>query len=724
MIHDPNNSIFRLKMPSKMLSELRKFLTSFVEKVPEDEPQARFGHIQMPPYRFGEVSLMESIRQEFVKGDCPDMTFFVVPDSEKDLGTGINEHDTIKATILSFSDLLYALRATKEMAPAGEEWGFRTDDAAVAAWQEHKLLPISVVMVICLDPLMPSACALSLIGIVKWAIQMSLELESDIRLLTMSAEEDFNFLSKVVSFTAPGVNVASLNLAAHGEVDPMQHCRCPNSSDVDMWAEGVLECIRKEPEWRRLIVSFNAGFSKALETKMAKGDRKLVKTVYMDTATTVQPLVEVKAGGFKTYFLTIRGELSTLPPILNGYDEIHVIPGSSNAFRTEWDEFRCQMVASSYPASREDRQLQLWWIRQDSIPSRLIYPGQAPQALINAGGSRLRLVENAELGGFIAGVIDCASWGIDVGSAVACFVNHTLRTQEMVNRLQIQRLVNDYGLNLLGDEAVTFRAVLPAFGFDHRLALLVALDSGPFVRRVKVQLACMLKLGSVYKISVHGDPFNKPEPCKQILDECHGAGRSLAHRGAMWLALGLIKNHLRNAELNGGYDKSKDELKKLVTIKQQDALRFNTEVRKVLLLLSENGISVDDSESIAGEAVELTPEEEDVLHCHLLRAFLYQLSVIHVPDNSAPSNMLTTNLATLAKSKFDKLARATDIKSISKEEGGCVYGVSHELVLRDGSVLLDASWTSIPNSIVSEWEPWLMSDMNIHEALSTGILHS
>ncbi|KAF5533606.1 hypothetical protein FNAPI_12623 [Fusarium napiforme] len=196
--------------------------------------------------------------------------------------------------------------------------GFRTGDAAVAAWQEQMLLPISIVMVIYLDPLMPSACAISLIGIVKWAIQMSLELESDICWLTMSAEEDFNFLSRTY---------LSRLLASMPDI--------------------------------------------------------------LDIATTVQLLVEVKPGGFKTYFLTICGELSALPPILSGYDEIHIILGFSNAFRAEWDELRCQMVVSSYAASREDRQLQLWWIRQDTIPSTLIYAGQAPQALINAGGSRL-----------------------------------------------------------------------------------------------------------------------------------------------------------------------------------------------------------------------------------------------------------------------------------------------------------------------------------------------
>ncbi|KAG9498464.1 hypothetical protein J7337_009269 [Fusarium musae] len=240
-------------MSTKMLSELHDFLTLFVERVPEDKPQARFGHIQMPPYRLGG-----------------------------------------------------------RMANLGDDWAFNHPDWALSGWHEHKVIPTNIVLVLCLNPQVPSACALSLVGVVKWAIQMSL-MESDIRVLTMPAEEDFNFLSKIVSFTASGVNVASLNLAAHGQVDPIQHCKCPGTSDVNMYAEGVLGCMQNKPERRRLIVSFNAEFSKALETKMTKDDRKLMKTVYMDTATTIQPLVELEAGGFKTYFLTIRGELSSLP---------------------------------------------------------------------------------------------------------------------------------------------------------------------------------------------------------------------------------------------------------------------------------------------------------------------------------------------------------------------------------------------------------------------------
>lgn len=706
-----------------MLSELRNFLTLFVGRVPEDEPQARFGHIQMPPYRFGDVSLMEYIRQEFEQGGCPDLTFFVVPDSEKVLGTGVEENDATSAMALTFSNLLEALQATKRMALPYEDWGINVPGRALAGWQKNRLLPTCIVLVLCLDPQMPSACALSLIGIVKWACQMSLEPESDIRVLTMSAENDFNFLSDVVSFTAPGVNVATLNLAAHGEVDPIQRCEVPRSSEINSYADGILNRMRSEPETRRLIVSFNVGFFKTLEGKMTKDERKLLNAVYIDPATTVKPLVELQHStkGFKTSLLTVRGEMSSLPPILNGYDEIHVIPGSSDAMRTEWDDCRCQMVVSSHSASQEDRQLQCWWIQQASIPSRFIYPGQAPQAFFNAGGPRLRLVENAELGGFLVGVIDCASWGIDVGKAVACFVRQIARTQEMVERLDIQRLINNDGLNLFGDEAVTFRAVLPALGFDHRLAMLVALDSGPSVRRVKVQLACMLKLGLVHRINSNVDALNKPESYKGLLDGCHGIGRSLADRGAMWLALGLIKNHLRNAELNGGYDKSKDALKKLVSIKQQDASNFNTEVRKVLRLMSEKGISVDASESIAAEEDQLSSGERHVLHLHLLRAFLYQFSVIPLSESA---NMVNTNLATLAESRFDKLARLTDLKSISQREGGYVYGVSHEYVLRGESVPLDASWTSIPRAIVAECQLELRSDMNIHEVLSTGIQHS
>ncbi|KAJ4033176.1 hypothetical protein NW761_012700 [Fusarium oxysporum] len=200
-----------------MLSQLRKFLKPFIKKVSEDEPRARFGHIHMPPYRFGAVSLMESNRKEFMKGDCPNTKFFVVPDLEKDLGIGLDEDDTVRPLILKFSDLLEALQATKEMVLLGEEWAYRNANMKLDGWQQHKLLPVSIMLVLYLDPRMPSACALSLIGIVKWATAISLDPDSDIRVLTMSAEKDFNFLSHVVSFTAPAMWLALGHIKHHIE---------------------------------------------------------------------------------------------------------------------------------------------------------------------------------------------------------------------------------------------------------------------------------------------------------------------------------------------------------------------------------------------------------------------------------------------------------------------------------------------------------------------------
>uniref|UniRef100_A0A0D2XYE1 Uncharacterized protein n=1 Tax=Fusarium oxysporum (strain Fo5176) TaxID=660025 RepID=A0A0D2XYE1_FUSOF len=154
-------------MSSTMLSQLRKFLKPFTEKVSEDEPPLAPG----------------------TSSSLPTVSLFVVPDLEKDLGIELDEDDAVRPLILKFSDLLEALQATKEMALLGEKWGYRNAN-------------------------------------------MELD-DSDIRVLTMSAEKDFNFLSNVVSFTAPGVNVASLNLAAHGEFDPIQHCKIPTAGDLD-----------------------------------------------------------------------------------------------------------------------------------------------------------------------------------------------------------------------------------------------------------------------------------------------------------------------------------------------------------------------------------------------------------------------------------------------------------------------------------------------------------
>lgn len=187
--------------------------------------------------------------------------------------------------------------------------------------------------------------------------------------------------------------------------------------------------MRNKPEKRRFVMSLNVHLLKQLDTKMTEDERKLFKSVLMDPAISAEPLVHLErfASGAKTFLLTIRGELSSLPLILDGFDEIHIVPGSSDAMRPEWDKTRRKVVVYAHPASREDRQLQRWWIRQDSIPERSIYPDQAPQTFLEAGGSRLRLVENAELCGFIAGVFDCASWGADVDKAISCFVRQTLR---------------------------------------------------------------------------------------------------------------------------------------------------------------------------------------------------------------------------------------------------------------------------------------------------------
>lgn len=77
---------------------------------------------------------MESIRKEFVKGDCPNMKLFVVPDLEKDLGIELDEDDAVRPLILKFSDLLEARQATKEIALLGEEWGYRNANMDGIGW--------------------------------------------------------------------------------------------------------------------------------------------------------------------------------------------------------------------------------------------------------------------------------------------------------------------------------------------------------------------------------------------------------------------------------------------------------------------------------------------------------------------------------------------------------------------------------------------------------------
>ncbi|EXA38205.1 hypothetical protein FOVG_10173 [Fusarium oxysporum f. sp. pisi HDV247] len=400
---------------------------------------------------------------------------------------------------------------------------------------------------------------------------------------------------------------------------------------------------------------------------------------------------------------------------------------TSGIYQKAWDDISRQVIELPHWASMEDRHLQSWWIRQPSIPSRTLYTGtvRLPQFL-QAGGPRPRLVENVQLGGFIASLAGIASWGIDPDAALSCFVRQAQRAQEMSLRLHIQRLTAKDGLDLSEKEAEVFRTVVSLLGYDHRLALFVALDNGPEARRVKVQLAVMLKHGTDRTIRIHSSVFNDRKKYNSVLRGCYGLGNSMARQGTMWLNLGLLKRHHQMAEQHNGDDARQDPLSELVRVRPDRALLIGSEIGEILDHLVNLDVSVDSIRSVAQETKELSSEAKGEISYHLVRAFTHNLVVT---ENFSKNENDTPRLSHRVMSTWLELtqggrAKLIDINSYLKKEGVCAFGICYDLA-RDGNGRHTLSdWTYIPGIAVAKWRSEFKSNVTFYEILNTDVERS
>ncbi|KAF5678766.1 hypothetical protein FCIRC_6380 [Fusarium circinatum] len=693
-------------MSTLLLSKLEEFLQPLFLTGAE-YPSPRFGHIQVPPYRTGTGDLMESIRLALENSKVTREMLFVVPNVERSLLPPNVEknHGSVTPVILTFSELLDALRTTKSMAQEEELWS-----PANSSWESGQPLPGDLVLVLCLDPLMSAECALCLVGIVKWAREASEESPmADVRVITVSAEPNFNFLAEVVSYTSPGTNVTKLDLAALGEQDPER-------DSVE---------LQKNRDHKSLILSFDGGFEAEFKNVLSGREKELIDFVRVEATRDARPLLNLACSdkGPRTLFISFVGEVPFQPLDIHGFDKLHVVLGSSPIAGMDWHDASRQLVSLKQPPSREDRNLQIRWIHQPSIPERFLYAGvKALPLLAGLGLPRNRLVEGVQLGGFIASLADIASWGISVDRTLTCFVRPTHRVHEMTLKLHAQRLMEQDRFELSGREADVFRAVLPTFAYDHRLALLVALEAGPDVRRVKVQLALMLKHGMNKMLSFTGKAINDSTQYSKLLKECHGLGSSMARNGVMWLSLGILKRHQKMTEQRADYDPKKDRLYALTQIDPGKAEVFGVEVGKMLALLADLGVDVDTSKSVTHETGELSSEAQDEINLHLLRAYAHSLIVSEDRGRKDAPRICHKVVSTLIDSNMIRAAELHERNSRPVKQGEFQFGISHEMFVDNKSVghlLLD--WTSIPFKTVAQWRSSFGQNVTLKELLDVRV---
>ncbi|KLP16529.1 Uncharacterized protein LW94_6471 [Fusarium fujikuroi] len=289
----------------------------------------------------------------------------------------------------------------------------------------------------------------------------------------------------------------------------------------------------------------------------------------------------------------------------------------------------------------------------------------------------------------------------------------------MRTRLQVQGLINPTGLALIDSEASVFRRLLSTFRYDYRLSMFVALDSDAQVRRVKLELATMQNLWVANMISIKPGITTTNKLSAELFEGCLGLSSSLARRGVLWLNLGLLKQHLSNP------DKFKDYL-----VFNPRAKVVDRQVAQMLKLLPGQSES-NDQRSMSEEVAVLSAEQERVLQKHLLRAFLYQLTLTYYPKVNGTrngSNGFCHNLvSSMAKCDIEMLNTLTliNFKALYKKEGSEVaFGICHGLFRPDESRRVSCKdWTLIPAETVHEWLSEVAPEGNIFEVLHTGIQH-
>ncbi|KAM0187536.1 hypothetical protein ACHAPI_011073 [Fusarium lateritium] len=706
------------------MATITSALGRFLEDWCDPDSEARFGHIQIPPYRI--EGLLETMRQHFQTANSH-MPFFVVPDGELEIGTGLNcENEEFPSELMSFSKLMSVIRHNRYPG-IGEKWrvGYGVEE-----WEADEILPRKSIFVLQLDPAVSADCALALIDLVNWALSANDIDGNRVQLLTISAEKDSGFLSKLISVAAPRNRVYDLDLAVHGEQDPEKGAIVFSTTGTAEKAANILASIRNGPEIPRVIVTFDEGLFDEVWNGLRQSEYDLVDAKFCINGD-VSSLTNLKIGegaDGQTLLILVDSELHILPLGLPSCDELHLalydgyIPG-----QPLWDDATAQVTMCPRSTSGDDRRLQLWWARQPSIKKRHIYAtGKGIPAFLEDSCVRERLVEISQLGGFIAAAMDMSSWGVDAEKAIACFVRYSLRIEEMYRRLTIQRVITSKGPPIEEDElekprpalflseveANVFRNVLSLLDYDHRLALLVALEANPVARILKVEIAAILKFGSGNLVELRAtDDKEYEKKLDQMLKGCHDVSGALCSTGSIWFTLG----HFRRVRSGGD---ALNDLSNLVYVKESFVAKVHTLTEDIKGVLEKAGAK-------SSPSISINQEDERQVQRDLARAYIYQLTWSRYP---APSKRIvhkflsTMTTCTLAREPKGA-SYIIDFHALVSENGGAL-GICHDVhSSRTNNEISSDDWTWIPSQVVADWLKANEPDRHICEVLSTGIQH-
>ncbi|KAG5766579.1 hypothetical protein H9Q72_005346 [Fusarium xylarioides] len=686
---------------------LDEFISAFSASPTHGRPNARFGHIKIPGFRLQEPSLMESIRQSLSCTKVENMVF-VASELERAIGFGFSEVGFAPMR-LAFSELLTCVEKNRADVERGSAWKSPRD----GTWEPDRIFPRNIVVVFQIDPSVPADCALALIAIVQWALDVSWETGSYIRVLTLATDDDCNFLP---ALTLVPVEYIDLSVQDVSFITESATTQIHSTRDEMSTIEDLAEDFRREPTVPQLVLSFRPADLAASYQEM----NGQVNTSFVEQSSEHRGLLNYATyqNDFHAVWLNVSPALSLLPIHFEGYGKIHILLGSQR-ISVAWDNITEQLAENLRWTSREEREAQLQWARQPPNSEVHIHledetsgsKEEAIEVFTNSNNCRRRQVENSQMGGFIAAVMSLASWGLDVNRVISCFIRYPSRIGCMQHRLRIQQIITSTSLNLSPGEAIAFTTILPLVSYDYRLAFFVALESDQMVRKVKIQLAAVISGGMRNLITLRTgkliDPFG--EEAQIILDSCWGHCNGMEEYGTFWLLLSLWK----------GFEVAKNNAtdnvapwRELVVVKDAVSFRAKSLIQTMSMALLKVGVASASHQTFDDETSSFVEERKRILQTHLLQAYIFQLTSrynVFADSETGPQvlrfhRIIANDVRVEVPRDFTAVTSLLSIDRLLEDAGdNLVLGIFQEVMrlVKSANCLMD--WTMVPKDLVAKW---------------------
>ncbi|EEU41172.1 uncharacterized protein NECHADRAFT_83320 [Fusarium vanettenii 77-13-4] len=698
----------------------------------------RFGHLSLPHNHWARINIGAQIIDSIHRTDRSMGIALVLSPVELELIDG--DYDGLPEDAgpfnfkaIDYSRCLHILRSNRET-PGGQGPAAWKNEPQPEGWNEDNVCPDRMIFVLSLDLSLRADCALALIGLVQWALDVSHRWTSKIRLLTVSSCLNNNLLSALVRLRED-FPVAHFDFDSN-DLDPPSPDAIVHAplSWVPRWVSNVMRDADLGSRHAILYVP-TSDFSTLLG--MTLNERSPLSAVFSwlgqgEHFTFAGPILErlrcqipEDAPESRAMIIDVDPEFP-IPGFLDGFTHAHIVLGTES-WGILFDATSRQLVSTMYELTADERHAMQWWCQQPNIPEDNLHIYAGPDGLegyLDAAPSRRRVhVENTQAGGFIAAVFDMAPWGLDPARVLPYFIHSSLVLQEMSNRLFAQGIIQaaPQQLALRGRQVTTFRAVLPHTQYDHRLAYFIALDSSnSTVLSIKLQVATLLMILPTHRIQINADVL----PLADLVQTCWGYGRGLASTGYLWMMLGLWKRlALEHGEFN--FPEHFQYEVGITLMAAQGGIQVNSIAarlfRHFLWELKED-FSVEElpEVSIAEEMDDLTEAQVTELQQHLLLAFIHQLVLTNrVSDTELEHTIVATGTKLVrVESGPDHLGVAT-VDRLGKN--GTLFGFCTSLFRIEGGHLVGKGWTWIPSDVVTEWKDLHAPSQTLSEALASGV---